>query len=86
VSTDRIEWSDDWTRNVGTVGGLHVFTIVRITGHVVHGYPFRIEHRLPGYKQSPRLWSTTEHAKAACERSLMSAMERLGFVPKEEGK
>ena len=84
MSAERIEWSGDWVRDVGRVNGLHIFTIVRTTGHAVEGYPFRIEHRLPGYAQFKRVWSTSEAAKAACERTFLAAMAQLGFTPKEE--
>ena len=86
MNADRIEWSGDWVRNVGRVNGLHVFTVIRITSHAPKGYPFTIEHRLPGYAQVKKVWATSDDAKAACERSFLSAMNRLGFTPKEEEK
>lgn len=86
MSTERIEWSGDWVRNVGAVNGVHCFTIVRITGHTVAGYPFKIQHELPGYKQFSKAFATTEGCKTVCERVLTAFMDRMGFVPKEEDK
>ena len=75
--TARITWSGDWTYNRGLVNGMHLLTIERNVGHTPDGHPFRIRHKLPGFRQSTRCWATEQHAKEAAETFIAVFIDRL---------
>jgi hypothetical protein len=79
--TERITWSGDWSKNVGTVNGVHLFTIYRNHGHNPAGFPFHFEHRFGGFSQVKRCYAAEPVAKERCETVLMNIMTKLGFVP-----
>lgn len=82
---ERITWSGDWTKNVGTVNGHHLFTILRNNGHNPAGYPFTIKHRFGWLSQLTKCYATEQYAKLVCETVLSNLMTQMGYAPVEPG-
>jgi hypothetical protein len=79
--TERLTWSGDWSKNVGTVNGVHLFTILRNNGHNPDGFPFTITHRFGAFSQLRKCYAAEPYAKEVCETVLLNIMTKLGFVP-----